>query len=148
MESRRSSNVSVCAAASCQHAPVRSLPLQKPCRLYSHSSTDRKCRSTGYDYQNGGSYFDGSHNASFVRCAPAFVCSTAGKLKKKKKRKNRQQHKFISQLSTISQTIESKDGQIGSAPLLRADWVPPSCFLFFFLEGGGVILFSRSQTWD
>lgn len=32
----------------------------------------------GYDYQNGGSYFDGSHNASPVRGAPApFVCSAA-----------------------------------------------------------------------
>lgn len=36
--------------------------------------------SVYYDYQNGGPYFDGSHNASFVHGAPVFVCSTAGKI--------------------------------------------------------------------
>lgn len=147
MESRRSSNVSVCAAASCQHAPVRSLPLQKQCRLYSHSSTDRKCRSTGYDYQNGGSYFDGSHHASFVRCAPAFVCSTAGKFKKRRREKTDSSTSLSANYPRSLRRSRVKTDKL----VLHLSSEQTECLLpdfFFFRGGGGVISFSRSQTWD
>ncbi|KAL7378794.1 hypothetical protein ABVT39_018841 [Epinephelus coioides] len=77
-EPQQRSSVREAACVSARTKPPFSLNTNRA--GYSHYSTDRKCRSTGYDYQNGGSYFDGSHNASFVRGAPAFVCSTAGRI--------------------------------------------------------------------
>lgn len=74
----------IAAVCSLRSARTTRLPLSTDRAGYSHYGTDRKCRSTGYDYQNGGSYFDSSHNASFVRDAAAFVsCARRGILNRR-----------------------------------------------------------------
>lgn len=83
MENRSSSSSSVQPVRegwflSNAHQPFVCLSWTETRVGYSHYSTDRKCRSTSYDYQNGGSYFDSSHNASFVRGAPAFCLLRSG----------------------------------------------------------------------
>lgn len=136
-EPQKQQRVCMCGCLLSARTSPLSLPLQKQCRLYSHSSTDRKCRSTGYDYQNGGSYFDGSHNASFVRCAPAFVCSTAGKLKKRRRGKTDSSTSLSANYPRSLRRSRVKTDKL----VLRLSSEQTECllpvFFFFFLEEGG-----------